>query len=645
MAESAIEADPKVAGAASRWADLATPAALLALAWSAAQIAFAIWPTIDTLSQRALHVSFAIALAFAMLASKAGPTQRWIDNLLAILALAPGLYIVLNSDYLTSGRIIGLDPVRPLDYIFGLLVIALLFIASYRVMGLGLAIFAMVFVAYFFIGPYLPGELAHRYSGLERFIDSQYLSLDGLYGVPVGVSVSTVFYFVLFAAIYDAFGGGRLIIELAMALTGRRVGGPAKAAVVASGLLGMVSGSAVANVMSTGIFTIPLMRHSGYSARFAGGVEAAASTGAQLVPPVMGAAAFIMADFLRIPYQTIVLAAIAPSIAYYLALLLMVDLEARRRKVAPISAEREPIRDVLIQRGHLLLPLLWLAYRIIVGFPVEMAAIEASAATVVIGMLRPATRQPAIALAASLAVAAERAVTVALPCALAGIVVAVISFTGLGTKFTGLMITLSGGSMAVLLALTMLASLVLGAGMPTTSAYIMAAVLLAPSLAAIGVPSLAAHFFIFYFAILSMVTPPVALSAYAAAAITGGSASSTGWQAFALSLPGFIIPFAIIIHPGLLLMGSPLSLMWGFGNILLGLIGIAIAVVGWLFRPLRPIERAIFAVLGLVNVLPGLWVTIASALILALAGAAIWWTAPREAGAVAGDQDDRARSL
>ncbi len=605
------------------WPDLLKPVHLIALAWSLAQIAFVLWPQIDTLTQRALHVSFAVALAFALLGEGRGRAGRRVHLALAALAMAPGVYIAAQADYLMGGRIPGLDEVTLADYALGLTLIVLLFEASRRYLGLGLTVFAAIFVAYFFLGPWLPGVLGHRYSGLERFIDTEFLSLQGLYGVPTGVSVSTVFYFILFAAVYDVFGGGKMIIDLALALTGRRVGGPAKAAVVSSGMLGSVSGSAVANVMSTGIFTIPLMRRVGYTPRFAGAVEAAASTGAQLVPPVMGAAAFIMADFLQTPYQTIVLAAIVPAIAYYLALLLMVDLEARKRGT-PVLDETgaTPLRQTLLERGHLLLPLGWLVWRIVSGYPVEAAAIEASVATAMVGTLRAATRRSPLSMVEALVLAAERSVTVALPCALAGIVVAVIAFTGVGTKFTSFIVAVAAGQVALLLVLAMVASLVLGAGMPTTSAYIMAAILLAPGLASVGVEPLVAHFFIFYFAILSMVTPPVALAAYAAAAITRASPSETGWQAFVLSLPGFIIPFAAVMHPGILLIGSPLDTVWGLVNVLIGFAGIGVGVIGWLFRPLPRWARAYFVGVGILTTLPGIVVSIAS--IALLAGPALW---------------------
>lgn len=607
-----------------RWGDLLDASALIALAWTLAQISFVLWPQIDTLSQRALHTGFGVALAFALFGRRAArPAPKAALTALGLLAFVPTVYVVVNAQHITSGRIQGLDPVTPLDYAMGLMLVVLVFEAGRRVLGWGLAVFVALFVVYFFAGPHLPGELAHRYSGLANFIDTQFLSLHGIFGTPVGVSASTVFYFILFAAVYDIYGGGRMIIELAFALTGRAVGGPAKAAVVSSGLLGSVSGSAVANVMSTGIFTIPLMKRVGYTPRFAAGVEAAASTGGQLVPPVMGAAAFIMADYLQTSYQTIVLAAILPSLVYYVALLVMVDLRARADGLRQTDAmQARPLVDVLGARGHLLLPLAWLVVRIVGGYPVENAALEACLATLVVGSLRAGTRRGLRPLVEALIVAAERTVSVALPCALAGIVVAVIAFTGLGTKFTGMMVWMAGGHLMVLLVLTMLASLVLGTGMPTTSAYIMAAVLLAPALISVGAPPLTAHFFIFYFAILSMVTPPVALASYAAASVARASPSETGWTAFALCLPGFLIPFAAVVHPGLLLLGDPLDAAWGMFNATLGFIGTGVALIGWLFRPVPVALRIYFGMAGLMTLLPDATSTVVC--IVLLAGAAGW---------------------
>ena len=441
--------------------------------------------------------------------------------------------------------------------------------------------------------------------------------MHGIFGTAIAVSTLTVFYFILFAAIYDTVGGGRFIIDLAFAITGRSAGGPAKAAVVSSGMLGSVSGSAVANVMSTGIFTIPLMKKAGYPAKFAGAVEAAASTGSQLVPPIMGAAAFIMADFLQTPYKTIVLAAILPAVLYYIALLFMVDLKSRQMGLKPAQTEGvTPLKEILTSRGHLLLPLAWLVYRIVSGYPIESAALEGCVIALIVGLVRPATRTTPLALIQALIATAERTISVAIPCAIAGIVVGVIAFSGLGTKFTSLMIWLAGGSFPVLLMLTMLGCLVLGTGMPTTSAYIMAAILLAPALVALGAQPLAAHFFIFYFAILSMVTPPVALAAYAAASISRASPNETGWLALVASFPGFLIPFAVIVHPGLLWNGDHLDMIWGFINSLAGFAAISVAIIGWLFRPLGRAHRTVFLLAGLATLLPDVSSTIASILVL-----------------------------
>jgi TRAP transporter 4TM/12TM fusion protein len=626
MAEAISDSEPDRSSDAMRWRDMVGLAPFIAVSWSLLQIAFILWPTIDTLTQRATHACFGIALALILTQRKFGSSAAaiFVNRLMTLLALAPAAYIALNSDRLVNERIYGVDPVLAHEMVFGLLLIVLLFEASRRALGLGLTLFAAVFVVYHFLGVYIPGDLGHRFGGLERFVDVQFLTLQGIFGVPTGVSTSIVFYFILFAALYEVFGGGRLIIDLSLAITGSRRGGPAKAAVVASGLMGSVSGSAVANVMSTGIFTIPLMKRVGYTPRFAGAVEAVASTGGQIMPPVMGAAAFVMADLLQMPYRDIAIAAILPALLYYLAVLFAVDLEARKLGLRSdgIGDDRPSLIGTLKQRGHMLLPLAWLTYRVVGGYPVAFAAIESIVVVIAVGLLHPVTRRGPLAVVHALALAAERSVNVALPCAVAGVIVSVIAFTGLGTKFTAFMVYLSGGNVPLMLAFAMLSSLVLGAGMPTTSAYIMAAVLVAPALIQSGVEPLLAHFFILYFAILSMLTPPVALAAYAASSISGASSSQTGWQAFALALPGFIIPFALFAHPGVLLIGDVSDTLWGVANILVGFVGVGVAVVGWLFRPMTVPERVYFGVVGAAN----LWPTeIVSAITFALLIGGVLW--------------------
>lgn len=610
------------------WRDLLAPAALMALAWTLFQIALFIWPTIPTLVQRAGHVSFAVALALLLThPGTASVAVRATNHLFALLALSPAIYVYLSIDRLMNERISGVDPVAPLDYVFGLLILLLVAEASRRVLGIGISVLAVLFILYHFAGPYIPGAMGHRFGGLDQFVDIQFLTLHGLFGVPTGVSTQVVFYFILFAAVYDIFGGGRMIIDLAMALTGHRVGGPAKAAVIASGMMGSVSGSAVANVMSTGIFTIPLMKRVGYHPRFAAGAEAVASTGGQLVPPVMGAAAFVMADMLQTPYSRIVLAAIIPSLLFYAALLIVIHLQARKDAIGSIDASELPRLSVALrERGHMLIPLLWLCYQVVGGYPVDQAAMQATVLAIVCGTARATTRASVLSLVHALVVAAQRSINVALPCAVAGIIVAVIAYSGLGTKFTSLLVLLSDGWLPAMLVLAALGALILGCGMPTTSAYIMAAVLIAPALILLKVDPLVAHFFIFYFAILSMVTPPVALAAYAAAAIADEPAGPTGWKAFGMAMPGFVIPFAVVLHPSLLLTGAVniVDIAWGVANVMIGFIAIGAAITGYLFRDVGWGWRLYFALVGVASMLPGVMVSVATCAALVVPSFLLW---------------------
>jgi TRAP transporter 4TM/12TM fusion protein len=611
-----------------RWRDLLAPAPLTALAWCAFQVSIFVSPTIPTLVQRAGHVSFGVALAL-LLTHRAlrSAAARGLNYLLAAAAMAPALYVTWFIDRIMNQRIANVDAPELPDYVFGVMLLVLLAEASRRILGKGITLLAVAFVAYHFAGPYIPGTMGHGFGSFAQFVDMQFLTLDGLFGVPTGVSAQVVFYFILFAAVYDAFGGGRMIIDLAMALTGRRIGGPAKAAVIASGMMGSVSGSAVANVMSTGIFTIPLMKRVGYDPRFAASAEAVASTGGQLVPPVMGAAAFVMADMLQTPYSKIVIAAILPSVLYYAALLIAVHLQARKHDLGRIDAADLPqLGATLRERGHMLLPLLWLCYQVVGGYPIHQAAVESSVLAVVCGLARSTTRATPLQFMQALVQTGERTINVALPCAVAGIIVAVIAYSGLGTKFTSLMVFLSGGWLPAMLVLAALGALILGCGMPTTSAYIMAAVLVAPALILLGLEPLVAHFFIFYFAILSMVTPPVALATYAAAAIAQAPAGATGWRAFALATPGFIIPFAVVLHPGLLVTGvvDVADSVWGFFNVFIGFVALSAAITGYLFRSLGAGWRAYFAAVGVANMLPGIAVSAATFAALVIPAFVFW---------------------
>lgn len=569
-----------------------------ALAWAAFQIAILLWPTIDILIRRSGHVGFAIALALVL--SVRGDKlnwKKWLSYIMALTALVPAFYLATQLDRIDD-RIAEIDPVIWTDWLFGCLLFGLLLEASRRVVGAGLCILVLLFVAYQLLGSYIPGILGHRMEGVTLFMDIIFLSERGVFGIPTGISAEVVFYFVLFAAIFDVYGGGRLIIELAIALTGRSVGGPAKAAVVASGIMGSVSGSAVANVMSTGIFTIPLMKRVGYEPRFAASVEAVASTGGQIMPPVMGAGAFIMANFLQTPYRNIVIAATLPAVLFFIGLLVVVHLRARLQALPTLKeGEIAPIGPILRSSWHMLIPLVWLATMIVWGFAVTDATLQASLLTIVIGTLRKSSRKKPIAIIESLAQAANRSISVALPCALASIIVMVISFTGLGTKFSGIIVDFSQEILWLALLCGGIGSLIMGAGMPTTSAYIMSAVLIAPALIRLDVLPIVAHLFVFYMAILSMLTPPVALAAYAAATVAETDPGSTGWSAFRLAIPGIIIPFAFVLHPDLILWDSFWGTLQALIITLVSVVFAAIAIVGWFGRPLGWMPRVVAGVL------------------------------------------------
>lgn len=581
------------------WDALRRPTSLVALAWVFFQIYLYFDLSVDSLVERSGHVGFAIAMALSLIADRS-KRGIWKFGLRvgALACLAPMIFMVAEIDRIRS-RTPLLDDVLPVEMIMALLVLIPLVVVGYRVMGLGITVVAGIFLAYQFGGEWMPGILRHRETDFIAFLDNQFLSLEGVFGVPTGISTEVVFYFILFAAVYDAFGGGRTIMDVALALTGRRKGGPAKCAVFSSGLMGSVSGSAVANVMSTGIFTIPLMRRVGYSPRMAAAVEAVASTGGQIMPPVMGAGAFIMADMLRISYSEVVLAALIPAVLFFGALYASVHLEAGRANLDSLPADEiSDLRSIMLERGHMLIPLIVLAILVTSGYGVADATIQSTALTIVIGCLRKSTRATLSDVLEALIQTSKRSVQVALPCALASVIVSVIAFSGIGTKFTDILIDLAAGKLPAMLVLAMFGSIVLGAGMPTTSAYIMSAILVVPAMVAIGAEALSAHLFIYYFAILSMITPPVALAAYAAATVAETEPSRTAVKAIFIAFPIILIPFTFFTKPGILMNGTASEIALSAGLVAVMTVGGAVAVVGWCGRRLSIIVRCLLAALA-----------------------------------------------
>ena len=490
----------------------------------------------------------------------------------------------------------------PIDLIGGTLAILVVLELARRVTGWPLVIIALFALAYATTGPYLPGMLAHRGYSPARIVEHLYLSAEGIWGVPLGVSADFVYLFVLFGAVLEAAGGGALLVTLAARISGRARGAPAITATVASGFMGSLSGSAVANVVTTGTLTIPLMRRAGFTARFAAAVEAAASTGGQIMPPVMGAGAFVLATWTGIPYTTVAASALLPALLYYGALLAAVHFRAVKMDLPRGDAlAAEP----LLPRIHLLLPIGVIVAFLAAGRSPARAAFWGVLSALAMSLLRGQTRLDAKRLRDTLVTAASSTVQVAAACATAGIIVGVASLTGIGLRLSELIIVLSHGFLPAALVLTALASLVLGMGLPTTAAYVVLAALSAPALTELGVAPLPAHLFLFYFGCISNVTPPVALAAFAAAGLAGASPMRTALTAMSLASAGFLVPFLFVYGPALLLDGTPLAILLSTATAFVGVTALAAAVIGHARRPLTTIQRIFAAAAAILLIDPG----------------------------------------
>lgn len=531
---------------------------VLAIAFSLYHLYTAFFGTPPTLIHRSLHVAGILALIFLLYPATNKLSRRrlpWYDVILALLGIATSIYMIAEFERLIFRQ--GMPSAT--DLFFGALLVVLVIEAARRVTGWALPILALLFIAYAIFGRNLPGILMHRGYSWEQLVDYLYVTTEGIYGTAISVSASYIFLFILFGAFLSKSGMGKLFNDLAMALAGHTKGGPAKVAVIASGFLGTINGSAVANVVTTGSFTIPLMKRVGYRREFAGAVEASASVGGQILPPVMGAAAFIMAEILGMKYATIALAALLPALLYYLGILTQVHLRASKEGLEGIRREELPkLRDVLKERGHLLLPLIFLIYMIFFsGKTIIFSALLTIVVTVAVSMLHPSTRMSLKDILDALEEGARTTLGVAIACATVGIIVGVATLTGLGLKLASAIVTLGGGNLFLTLVFTMLACIILGMGLPSIPTYIITVTMAAPALVELGVPPLVAHLFVFYFGLLANLTPPVALAAYAAAGISGGDPMRTGFASMKLAAAGFIVPFIFVYDNSLLLLNTP----------------------------------------------------------------------------------------
>ena len=532
--------------------------------------------------QRDVHLTLILVIVFLIFPmTRKGTKEKAsvIDYLLVLLALASGSYIVLFYQEIVMRA----GAATTMDLIFGGILILLILEATRRATGWVLVGIAGVFLLYNFIGPYIPGLLGHKGYSLGRVISQMYLTTEGIFGVPLGVSASYIFLFIFLTSMLERLGMGQFLLRLAMALMGRFTGGPAKVAVMASGFMGSLNGSAVANVVGTGTFTIPLMKNNGYRPHFAGAVESCASSGGQLMPPIMGAAAFIIAEFLGIPYIHVVVAAIIPAALYYLCVLFGVHFEASRLGLVGLpKAELPSARAVLKEGWYFLLPLFVLVFFLaVLQYTPIRSGFYAIISMFVISFVSKDSRINLERFKDGAVVAARNTVTVALACAAAGLVIGSINLTGAGLKISAAIVAASGGVLWLALLLTALVALLMGMGLPTTAAYIVTGTMAAPALINMGVLPLAAHLFVFYFAIISAITPPVALAAYAASGIAKEDPMKIGFTSCKLGLAAFIVPFLFAVEPALIGVGDGMHIAWAFTTAAIGVMALAGGNIGY----------------------------------------------------------------
>src|SRR5690625_3675883 len=554
-AEIAAQYDPESRTRTAKWKPLAWLLTCVMVFVALYHMYTAYFGAPPTLIHRSIHVSAVLFLVFMLYPPFWRAEHRaWrvLDTVLAVLSLIPTIYLWANYEQLVlqAGRF------SDTDVWVSTLLVVLVLEAARRVSGVALPILAILFILFGLFGRDMPGILRHRGYDWDTMAYSFFATTEGIFGTAVGVSSTYIILFILFGAFLAKSGMSGLFNDLALAIAGRSRGGPAKVATIASGFMGSINGSAIANVVSTGAFTIPMMKRIGYTKNFSGAVESTASVGGQILPPIMGAAAFIMAETIGVPYTTVALAAIVPALLYYISIIVQIHLRATKLGLKGISKENLPaVMEVLKERGHLLLPLLFLIYMLFFsGRTILYSALLTILVTVAVAMLRKTTRMSLREIVEALEDVVRQTLGVAIACASVGVIVGVVTLSGLGVTLAGAIVALSGGILFWTLVFTMLACLVLGMGLPSIPAYIVTATMAAPALTTLGVEPIVAHLFVFYFGLFANITPPVALAAFAAAGISGGNPMRTGFAALKLATAGFVIPFIFAYSPHLLLL-------------------------------------------------------------------------------------------
>lgn len=593
---------------------------VIAILFSCFQLYTAMFGILPAQIQRSVHLAFVFLLVYLLYPATSKSNKKKfgiIDVALAIIGASVAMYITLNFEAL----LLRAGDQNSLDIIIGIIAILLVLEGARRVVGLPIAIIASLFLVYAFVGPYMPGFLNHRGYSLARIVSHMFYTTEGIIGIPLGVAATFIFLFIMLGSFLQKTGIGEFFIDLANSVAGFAVGGPAKVAVLASALQGTVSGSSVANTVGSGSFTIPLMKKLGYKSEFAAAVEASASTGGQIMPPIMGAAAFLMSEFIGIPYSRIVKAAIIPAILYFTGIFIGVHLEAKKLGMKGMSKEDLPkLSKVLRERGYLFLPLAGIVYFLVSGSTPVKAALYGLGLSLVTSFFSKSTRLSFKNILEALEQGAKNALGVSVACACAGLIVGTITLTGLGLKIGNGLVSLSGGILIITLFFTMITSIILGMGAPTTANYVITSTIAAPALVLQGVPVLAAHMFTFYFGIIADITPPVALAAFAGSAIAHSNPLKTGLQASKLAIGAFIIPYIFVFNPAILLIDTtPFEVILIVITSVVGMLGVSTAMEGYLYTFANKLERLIFLVGGLALIDPSPMTDIIGLTVLAAA--------------------------
>lgn len=578
---------------------------ILAICFVAFHLYTAAFGTMPGIAQKSIHLGFLLVIFYinAMVDSE----KRWEQiflGIMALFALGGCAYITILDENLQLRAGI----VYASDILFAILLIIAIFEACRRKMGNPLVIITLVFVAYAFLGKYIPGFLNQPGMTLKKFTSLVYLTTDGIFGSPLYASAFYVVLFVLLGAIMSVSGIGDYMTNLATSLFGHMRGGPAKVAVVASGFFGSISGSPTANVIGTGTFTIPMMKKNGFEPEFAAAVEATASTGGAIMPPIMGSTAFIMAEMLGIPYTAVAKAALIPAILYFLAVLFGVDIYAAKHGLKGIPRSQLPKVRSMLKQIYMLAPLIFLIFCMAVfNMTIVRSGLLTIIVTLVLVEINPKTRMTKEQWLQIPVQTVKSAVSVGIACAMAGIISGVIMGSGLGYRISSILTSVAGTSMLLLLVLTMVVSLIMGMGVPTTAAYLVLASLVAPTMIQLGIPPLAAHMFIFYFGCISSIPPPVALAAYAGAGLAGCDPNKTGYKAFRLAFCSFLMPYLFVYNPVLLMEGGVLDILWSLVTALIGAYLLASGFEGFFFRwSLKWFERPLMILGAVMLIVPGM---------------------------------------